>query len=232
MTDHDHEHCSGHDPSELAKLLVERVQHSLKIALDGTPDTLPILDHYLEQKAAKDRAFQSELAKSDKGVVVGVVPETLAIELGAYLGQVAIQSLPGGGRWHWDAHAPEHTRIEFGHIGLCFNPVALAFEVLDLPPLLRMDAAMVLLPDDREMIHESLDALGQVDEADFHRLTIRFEVLSHVADTLLAKEALLREKAAAKKGKREEDAPEAPIVERYDSAFYDKLLLHRPGMPS
>ena len=73
------------------------VKEALQIELDFTPETLPILDHYLRVKAASPSPEVRDL----------LVPP-----LGAYFGEVVRRSMQGV-RWHAPEEHYESYRVEF-----------------------------------------------------------------------------------------------------------------------
>ena len=149
------------------------VRDALGVELDFTPDTLPILDHYLLQ-IARD---------------LGARDEALALIVscaGAYFGEVVRRSLPGS-RWHLEHHdEPDYSgwRIEFEHCFLCFNPVGAALEAVVGGARPGWNAHFALLPEDRPEVDASLDRSGGVREADYYRLTVRYEALEQALGVL------------------------------------------------
>ncbi len=71
---------------ELAASAFRMVKQTLKIDLDFTPDTLPLLDHHL--KSARNEASESEDLR-----------DLLASSAGGYFGEVVRRHLPYV-RWH------------------------------------------------------------------------------------------------------------------------------------
>ena len=71
---------------DLANACVRFVERSVGIALDYTPETLPILDHYLRGVRATSRDEITNL---------------VAPAAGAYFGEVVRRQL-GPAQWHWE----------------------------------------------------------------------------------------------------------------------------------
>ncbi len=156
----------------LADGCVRFVQQALGIELDGTPETLPILDHYLE------RAREDDARQRDQ--VLGLVTTSA----GAYFGEVIRRSFPNA-RWHLgDADDPTSWRIEFEHIFLSFNPVGMAREAVLEQESRDWSAHLEVLEGDRSAISESLERVGAVSDEDYFRLSIRHEVIDHVVSVL------------------------------------------------
>ncbi len=147
------------------------VKEKLSFELDFTPDTLPVLDHYLQQ-------LRDEDGEEPDPKVVSVVGPCA----GAYFGEVVRRALPGL-RWHCPDDY-EEWRIEASDVFLCFNPIGVALEALHRAPLADWNAHFALLPAEQEIVNTSLDATGPVREDDFYRLAVRFEVLEQTLHVL------------------------------------------------
>lgn len=161
---------------ELAASAFRMVKQTLKIDLDFTPDTLPLLDHHLQSARA-------EAAKSEE------LTDLLATSAGGYFGEVVRRHLPFA-RWHVDEKSPLETsagwRIEFGHVFLHFNPVGVAREVLRGEDAPGWQAHLEVLPSDRSLLEGALSRMGEISEDDYYTLSVRFEVLSQVVAALEA----------------------------------------------
>jgi hypothetical protein len=165
------------DPSpahvrELAEQCARYVQRATSIALDFTPETLPVLDHYLRQ-------ILRQVSRTDEAVRGLVTPAA-----GAYLGEVVRGRFPC--RWH----APEEDygawRIEFEEVFLHFNPVAFAHEAIMGADVVDGGAGFGVLDQDRDAVHAGLEALGTIAEDDYFKLATRYEVLTTVVDRLVS----------------------------------------------
>ena len=158
---------------DLAHTCVSAVQRALGIELDFTQDTLPILDHYVS------------MAQGTKAEVI----ELLAPMAGAYFGEVVRRSV-GAARWHAPRTEYNAYPLEFGNAFLHFNPLGMVVESILKEPAEGWLAHLQMLPQHRETVQASLEALGGVRDEDYFRLTVRFEaieqvylVLSHLALT-------------------------------------------------
>lgn len=157
---------------ERAASCVRFVLASLKIELDFTPETLPLVDHWLgEVRKAKTDA-EEEL-------------KTLAAEAaGAYFGEVVRRSL-GEARWQIDPD-PSRWRIEMASVFLAFNPLGMAEEALAEAALEGWNAHLEVLPQDRGLLEQTLSHLGDVRADDYYRLAVRWEVIEQVVAALEA----------------------------------------------
>jgi hypothetical protein len=96
---------------------VKYVQHSVGFTLDFEPETLPVLDHYVElaRKAAHERKEAAPL---------------VAQAIGAYLGEVTRRKY--GGFWRIEDD-PRSYRVELEPVYLILRPIELASRALELP---------------------------------------------------------------------------------------------------
>lgn len=147
------------------------VKEKLGFELDFTPETLPVLDHYLQALRDEDDGAPDEKIVSLVGPCAG-----------AYFGEVVRRALPGL-RWHTPDDY-EAWRLEAADVFLCFNPVGVALEALHRATLSDWNAHFALLPAEQELVNASLQATGPVREDDFYRLAVRFEVLDQTLHVL------------------------------------------------
>lgn len=153
---------------ELAERAVDFVRRSVGLVLDYTPETLPLLDHYLT--AVPD----------DKLETVTLVAATA----GAYFGEVARRLL--GGEWEATEGDPIAWELIVGG-GLRLTPGAFAREAI-----LSEDTgdAIYDVPDaDREAVEDALEQRGQVAEDEYYSLCGRLETMQLIADVLVARRA-------------------------------------------
>src|SRR5512135_3250899 len=126
---------------DLAERAVEFVRNAVGIVLDYTPETLPLLDHYLAG-VPRDQ------------------PETVALiaaAAGGYFGEVVRRAL--GGAWEQSDRDPTEWPLVLGG-GLRIAPNALATEAI-----LQADggAAEYAVPAaDLEAVEDALEARGAV----------------------------------------------------------------------
>lgn len=173
---------------DLALGAFRMVKEKLAFELDFTPETLPVLDHYLEL------VRQDGEGTPDEKVVAVVAPCA-----GAYFGEVARRSFPAL-RWHLAKDDYPRWRVEAADVFLCFNPIGVALEALYREPVADFGANFTLLPAEQEIVNASLESAGPVREDDFYRLAVRHEVLEQALSML--------GELARKKGERTRFAPE------------------------
>lgn len=154
---------------ELSRACTEYVRRAVGIELDGTPDTLPILDHYLSNLGEADRTDE----------ILGLV----VLAAGAYFGEVVRRTL-GHGRWHLEEGDPSGHRLELEHVFLFFNPMGMAREAIAGAEQPGWMAHLEVLPRDRPLLEQSLSRMGDVREDDYYRLAVRFEVIEQVVSAL------------------------------------------------
>jgi hypothetical protein len=154
--------------ADLAESCVRFVKQAVGLELDYTPETLPVLDHYLREKVA------------------GTLPELvelIAAASGAYFGEVVRRSVPGA-RWHSpEGDHPGH-RLEFEPFFLCFNPLGVAMEVLAQDDVSDWGTHFQVLDEAREPVARSLATVEDVPPEDYYTFSMRLEVLQQIADVL------------------------------------------------
>jgi hypothetical protein len=155
------------------------VKEALGIELDYTPETLPLLDHYVRTKA-------SPATDEVRGL--------LTPPLGAYFGEVVRRSLDADGvRWHAPPgnDALESHRLEFEAFFLCFNPIGVALEVLLADDAEGYGAHFQLLDESRPAVEAALAESESVSADDYYTFTMRYETLELVVSVLLGLETKL-----------------------------------------
>lgn len=158
---------------DLATSCVRFVTRAVGIELDYTPETLPILDHYLREARTVARDENLKL---------------LAPAAGAYFGEVIRKHL-GASRWHLEGDDYSAMRLEFLHCFLSFNPIGVAIEAILGEEIQGYGAHFELLREDRTMVQEALERAGNIRDEDYYRLAVRFEVCELVASLLAEKTA-------------------------------------------
>lgn len=156
-------------PEHLRDLIfgcVQFVYGATGIVLDLTPETLPLLDHYLLT------------ARDDRGAIVDLIAQSA----GAYFGEVVRGLYPA--RWHCPKGEPEKWRVELARCFLWLNPVDLAMEAMGL----EADAALHVDQTERDALASALSILGDVTEEDYRRLSVRLEVLTALHDQIVARQ--------------------------------------------
>lgn len=155
---------SLHSPApieDFREACMRSVKEAIGVELDGTQDTLPILDHYLGDIPSSAR---SELLSL-------VVPMC-----GAYFGEVIRNHLTGA-RWYAPGDDFSIWRMEFDGCFLAFNPLGMVLERISMQEESGWNAHLHLLDKDRPVVDAALDVLGDVRPEDYFRLGTRFEVI-------------------------------------------------------
>jgi len=174
--------------AELAAACIVYVERATKVTLDYTPETLPLLDHYVH-------SMRKELGTKDEILALVAAP------VGAYLGEVMRRMMPLG----WFAPPGEYRRwrIELEDVFLSMNPVGAAVEALLLQEAEGWGASFRMRAEDEPIAQHALANLPEVEEEEYFAPSSRVEVLSIVADALWAHdvaEGTTRKYAAADYG--------------------------------
>jgi len=163
---------------QLSEGCVRFVQQALNLPLDFTPETLPILDHYVRERGRDGREEISAL---------------LSPPTGAYFGEVVRRTL-GYVRWHCPGDEYDRFRIEFEPFFLSFNPIGAATEVIRQGQATGPGAHFDVLDEARDVLKETLNKHARVPTEDFYTFTMRYEVLEQVAEVLIALESARKER--------------------------------------
>ncbi len=158
-------------PTVIADLIsscVRFVHAKYGVLLDGTQDTLSLLDAYVNE---------ARLSAAER-------PETLpltAAAIGAYFGEVV--RLTFGATW---VTVGDHDawRLCLEHVYLAFNPIGTAMEALTGEEAPGWHAHLTLEPDDQEQLERRLAALGEVPDDEFFLPTTRFDVIHIAVDAI------------------------------------------------
>lgn len=104
--------------ADLAEGCVRFVEKALGVRLDYTPETLPVLDHYLAEARGDAAAHEETL-------------DLLAQAGGAYFGEVIRRKHPSW--WRMDSDDPMQWRVELEAVYLAFSPMLFVREALLRP---------------------------------------------------------------------------------------------------
>jgi hypothetical protein len=153
---------------ELAERTVEYVRRALGLTLDYTPETLPVLDHYLSS------------VPMDQPETVRLVAATA----GAYFGEVVRRTL--GGTWDDDRDDAGSLDRKLRVSGdVTFAPAAVAALAVLHAESDDIDASTEVPERARELVEQALEARGRVAEDEFYSLSGRLEVLMFVVDLVV-----------------------------------------------
>jgi hypothetical protein len=182
MTDDGDLNGAAHAPAAEAKpappVIVELVAacnrfvaSKYKVALDGTSDTLSLVDQYVR----------------DARPAVKARPETVDLvagACGAYLGEVVRQRF--GGTWFAEGEYAGF-RLYLDHVYLAFNPMGMVAEAVLEGEQPGWHAHLAMDPADREEVEARLASLGPVGEGDYFLPTTRFDVIEIAVEALRAR---------------------------------------------
>ena len=152
---------------------LEYVRRALKVDLDFTPETLPLLDHYatLSRETIRERPELAPL---------------ITRAAGSYFGELVRGRLSGF--WRVPTINVHDWSVCSSAVFLWFNPIGSAYDAVyggtehDGPrSMLRVS------PEEHEFLAQRLAALPPVAEEEFYSFSTRFEVLEVATEALHAK---------------------------------------------
>jgi hypothetical protein len=167
---------------DLADACVRYVERAIGVKLDYAAETLPIVDHYLEQgrSAARERRD-----------TVSVLAQTL----GAYFGEVVRRRYACW--WRCDDVDPASWQIELEPVYLSFSPVQLVYDALTRGGEAREAGEageagdevshFEIQEEDREAVAARLNELPPVSENEYFALSTRLEVIDIVVEAIRAR---------------------------------------------
>jgi hypothetical protein len=141
------------------------------VPLDGTSDTLSILDQYVKDARAEMREDDPKL-------------DLLSATIGSYLGEVIRRAF--GGIWFATGDYGG-WRLDMTRVFLTFNPLGMAREALTLRPAEGWHAHLEMDDAEKEEVERRLEALPAVDDEEFYLPSTRFDVVSLAVEALRAK---------------------------------------------
>lgn len=158
---------------ELTLTCLEYVKRALGVALDFTPETLPLLDHYAS-------IARSEIAANP------ALASIIAPAVGAYFGEVVRGRF--GGFWRVPNQNVHDWSVCSQRTFLAVNPIGVAYDAIyasnehDGPR-----SILRVAPEDREYLDRRLATVPPVAEDEFYSFSTRFEVLEVANEALAAK---------------------------------------------
>jgi hypothetical protein len=168
--------------ADLAGACVRFVEKAFGVRLDYTPETLPVLDHYLEQARS---------AAAEKPEALPLLVQTA----GAYFGEVIRRKHPSW--WRMPGDDPARWRLELESVYLAFHPMLFIRDALRQAPeagkkdeLLAGEgdeATLVLDEEDRRAISARLADLPAVSEQEYYATSTRLEVIDIAVDAIRAR---------------------------------------------
>jgi Family of unknown function (DUF6278) len=157
--------------AELAASCARFVFSKYKVPLDGTSDTLSLVDQYVKD------------ARAD----IKVKPETLELlgaTVGAYLGEVMRRAF--GGEWFAEGDY-DAWRLDMTRVFLTFNPLGMAREALLQIEQDGWHAHLEMDDAEKDEIDRRLAALGEMEEEEYFLPSTRFDVVSLAVEALRGK---------------------------------------------
>jgi len=158
------------DLGELAQACERYVERAVGIQLDSTPDTLPVLDHYVRLARA---------SVDERPELLPVVARVVA----AYFGHLICSQLG----FFWRRPSPDvHTwQLCGGTAMLAINPVGVAYDALHVSAEHDGPSSQLRVGrEERAAVDRRLHALPPVAEEDYFTLSTRWEVLEVAIEAL------------------------------------------------
>jgi hypothetical protein len=157
---------------ELALICTQYVHRAIGVELDLCPETLPVLDHYVDQ-VRRDASERPELV----GLIAPVV--------GAYFGEVARRHLDLF--WRLPSADAQTWQLCGRSVFLALSPIGVAYDVLcwsteHAGP----SSELRLAPDERELVDQRLANLPSVTEKEYFMLATRLEAIEITSEALRA----------------------------------------------
>ena len=154
---------------ELAESCRKAVKKALNVELDGTVETLPLLDHY-----ARSADVQSEEVLRLVAAYCGAYFSTVLM---AHYRTTKLESPPEMEAWR--------LYISSGATGgLSFNPIGLAIEIILQDDANGWGAHFEVAQDAKTALARALDSAGPVSKEDYYRFSTRVEAIDHVLHVL------------------------------------------------
>jgi hypothetical protein len=158
---------------ELVRACLDYVKRSLGTELDFTPETLPLLDHYLSE-------VREELAAKPELV------ELTAHAAGAYFGEVLRRQMQGF--WHMPSASLHDFQICSSVAFVSVNPFGAAYDALyGSTEHGGPRSNLRLAPEDHGYIAARLATVPELPEDQFFLLTTRIEVIEITVEALRAR---------------------------------------------
>jgi hypothetical protein len=159
--------------ADLVRACLEYVKRSLGTSLDFTPETLPLLDHYLGE-VRQELTQKPELAS------------LTAHAAGAYFGEVLRRQVRGF--WRMPTSNLHDFQVCSSVAFLSVNPFGVAYDALYAGTEHDGPRSMLrVAPDDHGYIAARLATVPEVPEDQFFLLTTRIEVVEIAVEALRAR---------------------------------------------
>ncbi len=156
--------------ADYAQMAIENVKIAIGVEPDFTPETLPLIDAYLQQ------ARTSKLAE---------VRSLVITTAGVYFGEVMLRLLDGW--WNTANASPSRWRVEVRPCFLYFYPVGTTGEVLLGRESDQFNGTFSVLEELKEELQQRLKASAPVTDEEYFSLCGRCDSLQIVSEWLLAR---------------------------------------------
>ncbi len=159
--------------AELVAACLDYVRRSLGTELDFTPETLPLLDHYLSE-VREELETKPQLA------------ELTAHAAGAYFGEVLRRQMRGF--WRAPSASLHDYQVCSSVAFVSINPFGVAYDALyDKSEHGGPRSNLRLAPEDHGYIAARLATVPEVPEEQFYLLTTRLEAIEITVEALRAR---------------------------------------------
>lgn len=166
-------------PTEVLRLAQEArtyIQKSLEFEVDGTHDTLPVVDHYLK-----------DVPKDEEPIC-----DLVASAVGAYFGELVRDRF--GADWTTDSEDPAGWRLTMTQCTLSFFPVAMAYQAIQRGQHEdRYDDGVYVEPEDKEGLRQALELAPPVATDVYYSLCNRFDTIEYIVELLMGRRAQKKE---------------------------------------
>jgi hypothetical protein len=153
---------------------LEYVRRALKVELDFTPETLPLLDHYatLSRETVRERPELGPL---------------ITRAAGAYFGEVVRARF--GGFWKVQTINVHDWAVCSSVVFLWFNPIGIAYDAVFSGTEHDGPRSMLrVAPEDHEFLAQRLAALPPLPEDEYFSFSTRFEAIEVAVEALHARQ--------------------------------------------
>lgn len=159
--------------ADLVRACLEYVKRSLGTDLDFTPDTLPLLDHYLRE-VREELAAKPELA------------QLTAHAAGAYFGEVLRRQMRGF--WRLPSNNLHDFQVCSSVAFVSINPFGVAYDALyDSTEHDGPRSNLRLAPEDHQYIAARLATVPELPDDQYYLLSTRIEVIEITVEALRAR---------------------------------------------
>jgi hypothetical protein len=157
--------------AELAASCARYVHAKYGVPLDGTSDTLSLLDQYVRD------------ARADVALQPASLP-LLEATIGAYFGEVVRRAYASS--W-FSSGDHDAWRLDFEEVYLTFNPIGMAREALSLVEAEGWHAHLEMDDAEKDDVLSRLARLPEVSDDEFYAPSTRYDVVEIAVEALLAK---------------------------------------------